>query len=418
MTGAESPWLRMLTELLDQSHLVTAARVPRMLSDVLAPLGVQVELFVVDYDQVELRPLPGATSDAVRVAGTLPGRAYQLGIVLDGRDEAGRAVLWVPLVDGVERLGLMRVALPDRIDPADPVLRERLTAVSSLIAHVLVSKNALSDVIPVARRTQPMSVASELLWQLLPPLTAGSPELAITAVLEPAYEVSGDGFDYTLDEHEAHVAIFDSSGHDLSAGLTTAVTLAAARTARREGKDLLAVATCIDAALTDQFPGFRFVTGILATLDAQSGHLRYLNAGHPPPVLIRAGKAVRALEGGGRLPFGRVASLMPADVTTAEEYLEPGDLVLLHSDGVVEARDDDGREFGVERLVELAERAAADRLPAAETLRRLTQAVQVHRRGPLRDDATLVLVEWSGQAATRLLPRPDGDTADRSDRAV
>jgi len=85
--------------------------------------------------------------------------------------------------------------------------------------------------------------------------------------------------------------------------------------------------------------------------------------------------------------------------------ITPGDRILLHSDGVVEARDETGEEFGVERLVELAEHAAAAQLPAPETLRRLAHAVREHRRGELRDDATLMLVEWSGSAAERLLAR-------------
>jgi sigma-B regulation protein RsbU (phosphoserine phosphatase) len=400
-------WQHALTAVLTRSHVVTGDGIPAMLDAALVPLRLHPELFVVDHEQLELRPLRAGAADPVRVDGTLPGRAYQHGTVLDGRDDDGHRVLWVPLVDGVERLGLLRVRLPADADPADPVLHERCIALAGLVAHVIVSKLSQSDALSVARRTRPMSVAGELLWQLLPALTVASSELALTAVLEPAYDVSGDAFDYSVGTADAQFAIFDSSGHDLSAGLTTSVTLAASRSARRDGLDLAGIGERIDTALTEQFTDHRFVTGILARLDLGSGRLRYLNAGHPAPVLLRDGKAVRELEGGRRMPFGRVATLLPQPETVGEECLQPGDLLLLHSDGVVEARDADGEEFGVDRLVELAEHAAADRLPAPETLRRLAHAVREHRGGELRDDATLMLVEWSGVAADRLLPHSD-----------
>src|SRR5918996_233198 len=180
------------------------------------------------------------------------------------------------------------------------------------------------------------------LGRLRPPLTVGTESLALAAVLEPAYGVGGDAFDYAIGTNSAYFAIFDSSGHDLSAGLTASVALAAARTARREGLDLLGIAGRIDTSLTEQFADFRFITGVLARLDLVTGRLRYLVAGHPAPVLLRSGRAVRTLDGPQRTPFGRLASLAPHTAEPAEELLEPGDRLLLHSDGVVEARDADG----------------------------------------------------------------------------
>lgn len=90
----------------------------------------------------------------------------------------------------------------------------------------------------------------------------------------------------------------------------------------------------------------------------------------------------------------------------ATEQLEPGDRLLLYSDGITEARDEHGRFFGEERLVELTERAAAARLSAPETVRRLAAAVLEHQNGRLQDDATLLLVEWSADSHTRLFPAP------------
>jgi phosphoserine phosphatase RsbU/P len=406
VTDPDALWHQALLDLLERSHLVTGDTVAVTLDEVLAPLQLRADVYIVDRDQVELRALRAGAGPVVRVDSTLPGRAYQLGAVLEGHDDGGQ-VLWVPLVDGVERLGLLRVQRrSDEPTEDHPQLVGRCMHLSSTLAHVLASKLQQSDLLATVQRRQPMSVASELLWQQLPPLTVGTDSLALAAVLEPAYDVGGDAFDYAVGATAAQFAIFDSSGHDMSAGLTTSVTLAAARTARREGTDLGGVAEQIDAALTAQFADHRFVTGVLAGLDLVTGRLRYLNAGHPAPVLLRSGRAVRALEGARRMPFGRVASFVPQPAEPAEEFLEPGDRLLLHSDGVVEARDERGEEFGIDRLVELAEHAAAAGLPAPETLRRLAHAVRRHRDGELRDDATLLLVEWSGSAAARLLPGP------------
>ena len=413
MGDDDSAWRRALVDVLSASHLVTGDRLAELLDEALAPLGVRVEMFLVDHEQQGLRPVRADGAAVIRIEGTLPGRAYRLNRILPSRDEHGlaehgRQLLWVPLIDGVERYGLLRVALPPGTDVDDPTLHEGAVHMAALAAHLISSKTAHSDTLACTRRTRPMSVASELLWRLLPPLTFGCAEMALSALLEPAYEVGGDAFDYAVDDGAVQFSLLDPTGHDLSAGLTAAVTLAAARSARREGLDLRATAARIDATLTAEFDDYRFVTGVLARLDLSTGRLHYVNAGHPPPVLLREGRQVRPLEGGGRPPLGRVATILPELVSVApgREQLQPGDRLLLYSDGVVEATDRDGGEFGVERLVELAERSAAAGLPAPETLRRLSHAVQEHQDGVLRDDATLMLVEWSGRAAQRLVAHP------------
>jgi sigma-B regulation protein RsbU (phosphoserine phosphatase) len=423
MGDQDAGWRRALVDVLGASHLVTGDGIADIVDSALAPLGVRIEIFLVDHEQRALRPVRPDAAAVIRIDGTLPGRAYRLNRLLPSRDEPSRdepsrdehsrdehggRLLWVPLLNGVERYGLLRVALPSGADADDPALQEDAVRMGALIAHLISAKTVHSDTLACTRRTHPMSVASELLWQLLPPLTFGCKEMALSALLEPAYGVGGDAFDYAVDAGLLHLSLLDPAGHDLSAGLTAAVTLAAGRSARREGLDLGATAARIDATLTAEFTDYRFVTGVLARLDLSTGQLVYLNAGHPPPVLLREGRQVRPLDGGGRPPLGRVATLIPdaAAVAPAEEQLQPGDRLLLYSDGVVEAGDRDGGEFGVERLVDLAERSAAAGLPAPETLRRLSHAVQEHQDGVLRDDATLMLVEWSGRAAQRLVAHP------------
>jgi serine phosphatase RsbU (regulator of sigma subunit) len=127
--------------------------------------------------------------------------------------------------------------------------------------------------------------------------------------------------------------------------------------------------------------------------------VRYLNAGHPPPVLLRGGKAVGVLDRGRRMPLG----LEDPAIEIAELSLEPGDRLLFYTDGFTEARDEHGEEFGLDRLVDFAERHAAAGLPVPETLRRLSRDVLNHQHGALHDDATLLLVSWSAADSQRSL---------------
>jgi serine phosphatase RsbU (regulator of sigma subunit) len=81
-------------------------------------------------------------------------------------------------------------------------------------------------------------------------------------------------------------------------------------------------------------------------------------------------------------------------VELGEMRLEPGDRLLFYSDGVIEAKPDLGEQFGIERLRDRIERHLTNQLPPAEILRRIVKEVLAHRAGPLRDDATLVMIEW------------------------
>jgi serine phosphatase RsbU (regulator of sigma subunit) len=242
-------------------------------------------------------------------------------------------------------------------------------------------------------------LAAEIAWTLLPPLTFGTDRLVISCVLAPAYSVGGDSFDYAVDGDRARFALFDAMGHGLNAGLLATVAVGAYRNGRRQGLELPDTVKAIDAAIAAAFGPERFVTAVLVDLNLRSGLLSWHSAGHPAPLLLRGGRVVKTLDAAPGLPLG-----LGGDVAPAWEQLEPGDRLLLYTDGVVEARSATGQFFGVTRLVEIVRRQEADRRPVPETMRRVMHAILEHQAGELQDDATAMLVEWRGHAAQEITP--------------
>jgi hypothetical protein len=355
-----------------------------------------VTLYLVDHEQYLLVPLPpptGPSRPPQPIQTSLAGRCFSR-LQAQKSDEGRR--LWVPVLDGLERLGVLELEFPTSGDRAD---HRQVHAFAALIADTVVAKNAYGDLFHKVRRQRPMSLAGEIAWNLLPPLTFGTDRLVISAVLAPAYDVGGDSFDYAVDATKARFAVFDAMGHGIDAGWLATVAIAAYRNSRRHDLDLPNTVAAIHAALDAQFNGERFVTAVLAELDLASGLLAWHCAGHPAPLLLRGGRAINTLDGGRGLPLGLGQA---ADI--AEERLEPGDRLLLFTDGVTEARSADGQFFGLDRLTDLVAREDAAGLPAPETMRRLMHAILAHETGDLRDDATIMLVEWQGHGAQRITP--------------
>ena len=386
-----------LTDLLQASQLASPDDIPALIVAHAAQLGAtDAALYLVDYEQRVLVPVPnrdGRPREEILIDTTLAGWCYRNLAIQEITGEDGHRRIWVPVLDGVERLGVLELELELGAQPALGELR----AFAGLVAEVVMSKHSYGDLFELVRRRRPMSLSAELAWQLLPPLTFGTDELVISGVLAPAYEMGGDSFDYSVDAGVARIAVFDAMGHGLEAGLLASVAVAGCRNSRRARHDLPGSAAAIDTAIATQFGPERFVTAVLAELELASGRLRWTVCGHPPPLLLRNGRAIKTLVAEVSLPLG-----IGGAVAVAEEALEPGDQVLFFTDGVVEARSADGEFFGVERLVEMVSRTSASATPPPETMRRLLHAILDHQEGELQDDATIVVVEWSGAGSALL----------------
>jgi hypothetical protein len=403
-------WAEVVSELVHRSHVVVGDGIASMLDELVAPLGLRAEVLLVDLGQQVLTPLgpcevggplekqPRAATAAVSVEGTVEGRAFQYGEVVEAHDDAGRRVLCAAILDGTERVGVLRLVLEDDVVD-DAALRRWVMTFAGLAGHVVMGKLVYSDHLRRLRAPYGLSVASELLWQLVPPRTFATAEVVVAALLEPHDRVGGDAYDYAVDRDALYVGVFDGVGHDLEAGVTTALAVNAIRHARRRGdRDLPALAAIADAQLRGH-PGVTpFVTAVLARLETDTGRLEYLLAGHPAPLLLRGGHVVHRLDAALRPPLGVHAR--DGATSVGHVQLEPGDRLLLYSDGVVEARDEQGRFFGENRLIDLTERTEQSRVSAPETLRRLTASVLAHQAGHLQDDATLLMLDWVGSAST------------------
>ena len=225
-------------DLVDALYHARPEDLPAAASRVAAGLGVvDIELFLVDYGQVELLPL-AAPGEPVRIDGTLAGRAYISGEAVRGGTPER---IWVPVVSGADRLGVLAARLDEPLDDATPdaTLVEDLRALAATFAGIVATRRTYGDALERTRRRLPMQLAAEIIWNQLPPLTFATPGAAVAAILEPCYDVGGDAFDYAINGSVLHVAVFDAVGHGIAASALTSLAISAYRNARRCGLDLV-----------------------------------------------------------------------------------------------------------------------------------------------------------------------------------
>ena len=238
----DSASLNALVTLLERAELAPPDRLPAIAEAAGRALGARITVYLVDFDQRYLHPVPAhdaspEATEPLQVGTTMAGRAFRQVRTLR-TSAVGRPRLWVPLLDGVERLGVLEVEVSDAVALQDPDLAVQCGRVSMLLGHLVVLLSQYGDALDIVRLQKRRTAAGELIWSLLPPLTAGVDGFVVTGVLEPCYDVGGDAFDYSLSETTATLMLMDAVGHDLRSGLVAATALAAHRSARHAGHGL------------------------------------------------------------------------------------------------------------------------------------------------------------------------------------
>ena len=361
-----------------------------------------VSIYVSDFEQRRLVPIPGSVATAsLDIEASLGGESFSSVRQVEEPVDGG-VRLWSVVVDGAARLGVISVTT-SALDDEGRALADSLAGVA---AALLVTRGQCTDAYTAVRRSRKFSLAAEMQWDLLPPLSLDSGRVSVAGLIQPAYEVGGDAFDYAVNGDTLGFAVFDAMGHGLLSSQLAHLAVTSYRHSRRSGLDLEATYQAMDAAVAARGRGEEFVTCVIGQLDLDDGTLSWINVGHPLPLLVRGGECIGRLACAATLPAGLghgLAGDRPVGDGVAEiayEVLRPGDRVFCITDGLVDSHRRGGEDFGERRLVELLDDRSRGGVDAAETVRQLSHTVVDHH-GVLSDDTTAFLVDYHG-------PRPRG----------
>ncbi len=312
-------------------------------------------------------------SDAYRRA--LADQAVQID------DRSGDWRVLAPVTNRGEAIGILELHLAENPDPgrlADVALA------AHALAYVVIANRRFTDLFEWGQRSVPLSLAAEIQHRLLPgTYTCEAGQFSLAGWLEPAGEIAGDTFDFSLERDTLHLSMTDAMGHSVQAALLATILVSALRGARRAGVGLAEQADLASASLAQHSHEFGFVTGQLVRVDLSTETAQIINAGHPLPLRLRDGQ-VSTVELEPDLPFAlgehsyRVQSLP----------LLPGDRLIFLTDGVLE------RNTASLRIEELIARGAHSH--PREAVQLLIKALIDGSGDGLKDDAAVLCLDWHG----------------------
>ena len=245
----------------------------------------------------------------------------------------GHWIVLAPVTERGEVLGLLEMSLP--AEPGADTLAE-IARTAHLLGFVVIANRRHTDLFEWGQRSTPFSLPAEIQRRLLPAaFTCEGGAFTLSAWLEPAANVGGDTFDYSLGRDLLHLSMTDAMGHGVASALTATLCVGSLRNSRRQGATLLEQTQAANTALSEYAASISdeaYATGLVGRLDLRSGVLSVVNAGHVAPYLAR-GETVEAISLRTSLPLGLFAD---EKYTSDDLVLEPGDRVVFVTDGMLE----------------------------------------------------------------------------------
>src|SRR5437867_1571592 len=267
-------------------------------------------------------------------------------VYVNARDKT-RSEMVAPIISNDEVIGVFDLE-SDELNAYSEDDLEVLMMLASQVAIIIEKVMLHEQLIQKKRLEGQLEVARQVQLELLP---AKDPQLDgydISAYNFPTEEVSGDYYDWVrIHDDEIGIVVADVSGKGVPAALLMAFLRASLRAATHIGYWPHISMAKVNYLLWESIERNQFVTAFYGILDGLNRTLAFANAGHNPPLLLDAKGKARLIEQGG-LPLG-----MFRDTRYYEYYLtlEPGELLVLYTDGVTEALSPQDEEFGIERLV-------------------------------------------------------------------
>jgi serine phosphatase RsbU (regulator of sigma subunit) len=382
-------------QLLDQVEAAAPINsVPAVAARLAEMLGArEVNLLIADFsgravvrltstDQVHgARNLGSEQAETLPLAGTVHDRVLRTQQAdVQPVDDGARMI--VPVTSRGDAIGLLELVLPRIPSPQEVA---DIGSAAHALAYILIAARRHTDVFEWGMRSTPFSLAAEIQRRLLPAaFTCEAGQFTLAGWLEPAAAVGGDTFDYTLDRDCLQVSITDAVGHQVAASLLATLLVGGLRNGRRKGLGLGEQARYANDCLAENAPPGQFVTGQLLRVDLHTRTAVIVNAGHTLPLRLRGG-VVEEIELRIEVPFG----VLPGKTFDVQPFpLQPGDRIVFLTDGM--------QERNAASLDVAAALANTADVHPREVVHALGAAVLHATGGNLRDDATMVCLDWYG----------------------